>query len=115
MYYGDTAGLKCRYLMSSGSAGDVPGFEFPAYIHVHINSNKMLLVYLTFNYFLHCVYGPYLICKCTRTLTCRNSCPILIFFFIKTTHIVVSLRGAGAFSRDFTTNLTRSPGLFAGP
>ena len=77
------------------------GFNFPP-INGHINSNKILLVFLTFNYF----YGTYFICKCTCTFTCRNSISSLIFQFHQNNsqllfHIIVRLRGTGAFSRDF--------------
>ena len=80
------------------------GFNSPQ-VNRHINSNQILIVFLTFNYMYF--YDPYLICKCTCTFTCRNSIPSLIFQFHQNNsqllfHIIVSLV---AFSRDFTTNL----------
>ena len=70
---------------------------------------------LTFDYF----YGPCLICKCTCTFTRMSSSPSLIFQFHQNSsqllfHIMVSLRGAGAFSRDFTTNLAPQCQAFSG-
>ena len=62
---------------------------------------------LTFDYF----YGPYLICKNVPVLFTRmSSRSSFIFQFNQNSsqllfHIMVSLRGAGAFSRDFTTTL----------
>ena len=72
---GNTARLKCR---TSDEFGDVSGFfKFAAKIHVqgHINSNEILVIVLTFSY----IYGPYLICKCICTFTCRNLSHSLIF------------------------------------
>ena len=73
------------------------------------------MYFLTFDYF----YGPYLICKCTCTFTCMNSSLSPIFKFHQNNsqlliHIIVSLRGAGAFRRDFTTHLALQCWAFSG-
>ena len=55
-------------------------------------------------------YGPYLICKCTRKI----QVPISYFFIRTTLSCCSTFRGAGTFSRDFTTNLSPQSRVLCG-
>ena len=104
-------GLKCQDLISDESRqcqGCVGVLIYHQYTVTFIQDINCI-----FN-----IYGPYLICKCTCTFTYRNSSPSLIIQFHQNNpqmlfHIIVSLRGAGAFSMDFTTNLTPQSRAFS--
>ena len=90
------------------------GFNFPP-IHGHIISDYTLRVFLTFHYF----YVHYLICRCACTFTRINQSPSHIFQFQQNNsqllfHIMVSLQGAGAFSRDLKIEKLIAP-LFPDP
>ena len=81
--------------------------------------NELLHFYLFFTFLQFWPYGPYLICKCTCTFTRMSSRSSFILQFHQNSsqllfHIMVSLRGAGAFSRDFTTNLAPRCRAFSG-
>ena len=114
---GDRVGLKCQDLTSDESwqcQGCVGVLIYHHYTQLYLF--KILIVFLTFNYF----YSPCLIYKCNCTFTYRNSSPSLIIHFHQNNpqmlfHIIMSASGELGLSVWILPQICpRSAGLLAG-